>query len=201
MNDGENDEEMGLQEEVIQVDIKGEINTVQKAVDMCVLNKNYKIKIGPGLYYEQIVIARPNISLESSNLEDLAVIVGEDAPCIKIEGLEDTDKIHISNLKITNRGIQSKSYNHYEQDYSKAFIYENSHLIENLEVNFVMDPSIIDGIIKENRGLISGISIFSGILIMNNCKITLSILSTYTNIVVPAIYTENSGVWLEKVII
>jgi len=36
---------------------------------------------------------------------------------------------------------------------------------------------------------------------MNNCKITLSILSTYTNIVVPAIYTENSGVWLEKVII
>ena len=135
------------------------------------------------------------------NLDDLAVIVGEDAPCIKIEGLEDTDQIKINNLKITNRGIQSKSYDHYDLDYSKAFIYEYSHLIENLEVNFVMDPTLIDGIIKENRGAISGISIYSGILLMSNCKITLSILSTYTNIVVPAIYTESSGVFLEKVII
>ena len=72
-------------------------------------------------------------------------------------------------------------------------------MIENLEINYVMDVNIIEGILCDNRGKISGISVFSGIVMINNCQISLAYLTTLTNVIIPAIYCENSHIFVESV--
>lgn len=64
-----------------------------------------------------------------------------------------------------------------------------------------MDINIIDGILSENRGKIAAISIFSGMIMISNCQISLGFLTTSTNKIIPAIYTENSTVFIDSVLI
>ena len=77
-------------------------------------------------------------------------------------------------------------------------IFRNSHIIENLEVNYNLDISLIEGVIAENRGRLSIITILSGMVMVSNCQLTLAYLSTSTNFIVPAIYIENSVAFLES---
>ena len=77
-------------------------------------------------------------------------------------------------------------------------IFKNSHIIENLEVNYNLDISLIEGVIAENRGKLSIITILSGGVMVSNCQLTLAYLSTATNFIVPAIYIENSVAFLES---
>ncbi len=72
-------------------------------------------------------------------------------------------------------------------------------MIENLEINYVMDINIIEGILAENKGKISGISVHSGIVMVNNCQISLAYLTTLTNVIIPAIYCENSQLFVDSV--
>lgn len=77
-------------------------------------------------------------------------------------------------------------------------IFRNSHIIENLEVNYNLDISLIEGVIAENRGRLAIITILSGMVMVSNCQLTLAYLSTATNFIVPAIYIENSVAFLES---
>jgi F-box protein 11 len=88
-----------------------------------------------------------------------------------------------------------------ELNLEKNYIYQNANLIENLEINYVMDINIIDGILTENRGRISAISIFSGLVMISKCQISLAYLTTLTNKIIPAIYTENSTTYVDSVLI
>lgn len=57
----------------------------------------------------------------------------------------------------------------------------------------------MEGVAAENKGRISIISIYSGIVMIQNCQLTLAYLTTLTNIIVPAIYLENANVFIESV--
>lgn len=77
-------------------------------------------------------------------------------------------------------------------------IYKNSHIIENLEINFNLDINLIEGVITENKGRLSIISVVSGMVMVINCQLTLAFLSTSTNLIIPAIYIENSVMFIES---
>jgi F-box protein 11 len=62
-----------------------------------------------------------------------------------------------------------------------------------------MDINIIEGIIMDNRGRISGISVFSGVVMIEKCQISLAYLTTNTNIIIPAIYSENCHLFIDSV--
>ena len=53
------------------------------------------------------------------------------------------------------------------------YVYSHSAEIEALEINYIISNNIIEGVIDENKGDHSGISAFSGNLIMTNCQLTL----------------------------
>lgn len=83
----------------------------------------------------------------------------------------------------------------------KGFIYNNAHMIEALESNYVMDVNIIEGVIGDNKGSLTAVSIFSGSVIISNCQITLSFLTIETDKIIPAIYCENSSLYIDSVLI
>jgi len=74
-------------------------------------------------------------------------------------------------------------------------------MIENLDANYLMDANVIEGVMIENRGRLTAISVLSGVVNLSNCQITLAYLTTFTNIVVHAVYCENACVILESVLI
>jgi len=74
-------------------------------------------------------------------------------------------------------------------------------MIYNLEMNYLYDKNIIEGLVIDNRGRISAISIYSGIVMIQNCNITLGYLSSFNKLIVHGIYCDNSIVFLNSVII
>ncbi len=83
----------------------------------------------------------------------------------------------------------------------QRFFYKNSSMIENLDANYLMDSNVIEGVMMENRGRLTAISVLSGVVNLSNCQITLAYLTTFTNIIVHAIYCESACVILESVLI
>jgi F-box protein 11 len=62
-----------------------------------------------------------------------------------------------------------------------------------------MDINIIEGIIMDNRGRISCVAVYSGIVMINNCQISLAYLTTHTNVIIPAVYCENCHIFIDSV--
>lgn len=77
-------------------------------------------------------------------------------------------------------------------------IFKNAHIIENLEINYNLNVNLIEAAITENKGRLSIITILSGMVLITNCQLTLAYLSTSTNYMVPAIYVENSVIFMES---
>jgi F-box protein 11 len=71
----------------------------------------------------------------------------------------------------------------------------------NLEMNYLFDKNIIEGLVMDNRGRVSAISIYSGVVMIQNCNITMSYLSSFNKLVVHGIYCDNSIVFLNSVIV
>jgi hypothetical protein len=104
-----------------------------------------------------------------------------------------------------NRGIRKKEPTEMiigeEKLITKRSIYTNSNLLESMELNFNIDQNVQEGIVVENRGRIAGISIYSGIVMIMNCQITLAYITSYTNTITMGVYAENSCIFLDSVLI
>ena len=104
-----------------------------------------------------------------------------------------------------NRGIRKKEINDLNPDDDKMKtknpVYSNSNLLESIELNLLIDQNVQEGIVVENRGRISGISIYSGILMIMNCQITLAYITSYTNTITMGVYAENCCIFLDTVLI
>ena len=104
-----------------------------------------------------------------------------------------------------NRGIRKREPTETnmcsDETITKKSIYTNSNMLESMELNFNIDQNVIEGIAVENRGRISGISIFSGIVMIMNCQITLAYITSYTNTITMGVYAENACVFLDSVLI
>jgi parallel beta-helix repeat protein len=122
-------------------------------------------------------------------------------PCLTIDGLEEDQNVKISNVRFVQRGMREDDALAEVINKEKCFIYQNANMIESLEINYLMDVTILDGIIDENRGSLSAISIFSGTVMISNCQITLAFLTTETNKIIPAIFCENAIVFADSVFI
>lgn len=68
-------------------------------------------------------------------------------------------------------------------------------------MNYLYDKNIIEGLVIDNRGRVSAISIYSGVVMIQNCNITMGYLSSFNKLVVHGIYCDNSIVFLNSVII
>ena len=68
-------------------------------------------------------------------------------------------------------------------------------------MNYLYDKNLIEGLVIDNRGRVSGISIYSGVVMVSNVNISMGYLDNFNKIVVMGIYCDNSIVFLNSVII
>lgn len=183
---------------IVYVDINGscEFSSIQEAINK--VESFTTIKIKPGIYKESLLITKGFLDIESDDINNRAIIISNNNPTISIQGLSDKDSIRIANLLLTNRGIRQEKTTIEETDLTKQMIYKNSHIIENLEINYNLDTNIIEGVISENRGRLSIITCLSGMVMISNCDMTLAYLSTSTNFIIPGIYLENCVSFIES---
>ena len=161
-----------------------------------------KIKIKRGIYRERLVInGKRDIEITSSDPLHPAIIMSDNSPCLTISGLEEEHNIKITNLRFVQRGMREDDELAETITKENCFIYQNAHMIESLEINYMMNMDIMEGILDENKGLLSAISIFSGTVMISECQITLAFLTTETIKIIPAIYSENAVVFVESVLI
>jgi parallel beta-helix repeat protein len=68
-------------------------------------------------------------------------------------------------------------------------------------MNYIYDKNLLEGLVIDNRGRVSGISIYSGVIMVSNVNITMGYLNNLNKIVVIGLYCDNSIVFLNSVII
>lgn len=68
-------------------------------------------------------------------------------------------------------------------------------------MNYIYDKNLIEGLVIDNRGRVSGISIYSGVIMVSNINISMGYLDNNNKIVVLGIYCDNSIVFLNSVVI
>lgn len=148
-----------------------------------------------------MIHGKHDLEIFSEDPNDPAIILSENAPCLTIDGLEEDQNLKITNIRFVQRGMREDDILAENVNKEKCFIYQNANMIESLEINYLMDINIMDGIIDENRGSLTAISIFAGTVMLSNCQITLAFLTTETNKIIPAIYCENAIVFVDSVFI
>lgn len=151
------------------------------------------------------MLSKPHLEIESKNPLEPAIIISDNHPCFKIDNLKKNEILKLKNLKLMNRGISKKEtteFNAGEDNFiTKKSIYTNSNLLESIELNYNIDQNVQEGIVVENRGRMAGISIYSGIVMIMNCQITLAYITSYTNTITMGVYAENSCIFLDSVLI
>lgn len=85
--------------------------------------------------------------------------------------------------------------------YFHSMIFKNSHIIDNLELNYKLDISLVEGVIVENSGNSTIITVRNSALMISNCQLTLAYLSTSSNFIVPGLFLENSVCLMESSVI
>jgi parallel beta-helix repeat protein len=161
-----------------------------------------KIKIKRGIYRERLVIkSKYDLEIVSSDPLHPAIIMSDNSPCLTITGLSEDQNIKISQLRFVQRGMREEDELAESVTKENCFIYQNANMIESLEINYMMNMDIMEGILDENRGSLSAISILSGTVMISDCQVTLAFLTTETIKIIPAIYAENSVVFVESVLI
>ena len=166
---------------------------------------NTKIKVKKGIYKENLIVrGKDNIEITSENPKEPAIILSDNSPCVKIINSEEDHHVKISYMRFIQRGYR-EDHNYYKPEYQnnkeKNFIYSNAYMIDALESNYVIDTNIIEGIIEDNKGSLTAISIFGGNLILVNCQITLSFITVETDKIIPAIYSEKAMLYMDSILI
>ena len=82
-----------------------------------------------------------------------------------------------------------------------TLIYNNVCQLENFDTNYSLDISSIEGIMTDNRGVVTAISIFNSTVMLINTQITLGFLTTETTKTIPGIYCERAVLFMESVMV
>ena len=207
----------------IHVDKKGEkgaFKTIQAAIDAT--TPKTKIVIHPGIYREHLIIdKKSDIEIRSLDPEMPAILMASNSPCILIKNMLPGQTVKLGYLRIVHRGMRNGSdsnsniydemneineqvdklndtYKHLE---GANWIYKNVSQLENFDTNYSLDISAIEGIMTDNRGVVTAISIFNSTVMLINTQITLGFLTTETSKTIPGIYCERAVLFMESVMV
>ena len=231
INDGEASAKEEIQEvdfrewkNEIHVDKKGEkgaFKKIQAAIDYA--TPKTKIVIHPGIYREQLIIEKKSdIEIRSLDPEMPAILMASNKPCILIKNMLPGQTVKLGYLRIVHRGMREEDDNNislYEENneineqneklnteiykhlQGKNWIYNNVCQLENFDTNYSLDISAIEGIMTDNRGTVTAISIFNSTVMLINTQITLGFLTTETTKTIPGIYCERAVLFMESVMV
>ena len=90
------------------------------------------------------------------------------------------DEMNEQTEKLNNNII----YKHHKSNQ----IYNNFNQLENFDTKYSLDISSIEGIMADNRGVVTAISIFNCMVMLIKTKITLGFLTMETTKPIPGIY-------------
>ena len=208
----------------IHVDKKGEkgaYKTIQAAIDAA--TPKTKIVIHPGIYREHLIIdKKSDIEIRSLDPEMPAILMASNSPCILIKNMLEGQAVKLGYLRIVHRGMREVTdnnsniyeemkelneqadklsndiYNHLQ---GQNWIYSNVCQLENFDTNYSLDISAIEGIMTDNRGVVTAISIFNSTVMLINTQITLGFLTTETTKTIPGIYCERAVLFMESVMV
>ena len=208
----------------IHVDKKGEkgaFKKIQAAIDNA--TPKTKIVIHPGIYREQLIIEKKSdIEIRSLDPEMPAILMASNKPCILIKNMLPGQTVKLGYLRIVHRGMREEDDNNislYEENneineqneklnteiykhlQGKNWIYNNVCQLENFDTNYSLDISAIEGIMTDNRGTVTAISIFNSTVMLINTQITLGFLTTETTKTIPGIYCERAVLFMESVMV
>ena len=208
----------------IHVDKKGEkgaFKKIQAAIDYA--TPKTKIVIHPGIYREQLIIEKKSdIEIRSLDPEMPAILMASNKPCILIKNMLPGQTVKLGYLRIVHRGMREEDDNNislYEENneineqneklnteiykhlQGKNWIYNNVCQLENFDTNYSLDISAIEGIMTDNRGTVTAISIFNSTVMLINTQITLGFLTTETTKTIPGIYCERAVLFMESVMV
>ena len=209
----------------IHVDKKGEkgaYKTIQAAINAT--TPKTKIVIHPGIYREHLIIdKKSDIEIRSLDPEMPAILMASNSPCILIKNMLPGQTVKLGYLRIVHRGMREESDNNsniydemneineqvdkinndeiYKHLQGTNWIYNNVCQLENFDTNYSLDISAIEGIMTDNRGVVTAISIFNSTVMLINTQITLGFLTTETTKTIPGIYCERAVLFMESVMV
>ena len=173
---------------------KGYFKTIQAAINKA--EEKTKIEIHPGIYKEHLIIDKKyDIEIRSLDPEMPAIIMASNSPCILIKNMVQGHTVKLGYLRIVHRGMreeddekfniydemnelneQAEKLNNniiYKHLHGSNWIYNNVNQLENFDTNYSLDISSIEGIMVDNRGVVTAISIFNSTVMLINTQITL----------------------------
>ncbi len=201
----------------------GAYKTIQEAIDAA--KPKTKILIHPGIYKEHLIISKKSdIELTSEDPTMPAIIIAANSPCIFISNMKKNCTVKLAYLRILHRGMRDDSFNMNNTTYDDVgdvteqmeksalttsfshlkggkWIYNNVNQLDTFDINYHIDLSVIEGIMSDNRGLVSAITVFNSTVMIINTQITLGFLTTETTKIIPGIYAEKSVLFMESVMI
>ena len=200
---------------------KGAFKTIQAAIDAT--TPKTKIVIHPGIYREHLIIdKKSDIEIRSLDPEMPAILMASNSPCILIRNMLPGQTVKLGYLRLIHRGMReeidsnsniyeemnelneqaeklnSEIYKHLQ---GSNWIYNNVCQLENFDTNYSLDISAIEGIMTDNRGVVTAISIFNSTVMLINTQITLGFLTTETTKTIPGIYCERAVLFMESVMV
>ena len=200
---------------------KGAFKTIQAAINAT--TPKTKIVIHPGIYREHLIIdKKSDIEIRSLDPEMPAILMASNSPCILIRNMLPGQTVKLGYLRLIHRGMReeidsnsniyeemnelneqaeklnSEIYKHLQ---GANWIYNNVCQLENFDTNYSLDISAIEGIMTDNRGVVTAISIFNSTVMLINTQITLGFLTTETTKTIPGIYCERAVLFMESVMV
>ena len=198
---------------------KGAYKTIQEAIDAA--TPKTKIVIHPGIYKEHLLIEKKSdIEIRSYDPEMPAILMASNSPCILVKNMLPGQTVKLGYLRLVHRGMREEeeenilddtneikeqldklNANIYDHLQGKNWIYNNVCQLENFDTNYSLDLSAIEGIMTDNRGVVTAISIFNSTVMLINTQITLGFLTTETTKTIPGIYCERAVLFMESVMV
>ena len=198
---------------------KGYFTNIQDAINKA--EEKTKIVIHPGIYQEHLIIENKyDIEIRSLDPEMPAIIMASNTPCITIKNMVEGHTVKLGYLRIVHRGMRqnendnenevneikdqaekNNEQNIYSHLKGTKWIYGNVDQLENFDTNYSLDISSIEGIMTDNRGAVTSISIFKSTVMLINTQITLGFLTTETTKPIPGIYCERAVLFMESVMV
>ena len=100
-----------------------------------------------------------------------------------------------------NEQAEKLNNNIYKHLNGSNWIYNNVCQLKNFDTNYSLDISAIEGIMTDNRDVVTVISIFNSTVMLITTQITLGFLTTETTKTIPGIYCERAVLFMESVMV